>query len=213
MRGGLLILILAFLLAACSIEKFEEPDIKDDYCNTINFYLCKCAFHNDHCKNVGMDKGEANAVVQAGYQEYVQEKLEEFLLACETSGGIPDKDRCIRCDDGYVREGDECVESKTDIQNDLTECVVEDFDKNWRKYSDIDEVIPFEERSYEAKQAAQTADEIVEKTIKAFELEYDLELERIALEEARTYKQALVLDLKTNLLKSAIWGHSIDTPT
>lgn len=56
-----------------------------------------------------------------------------------------------------------------------------DFDRTWRNFSDIDDAILLEERSFEAKQWSNVASEVV---------------------DLRDYKAALVIGIKTNLLKS-----------
>jgi hypothetical protein len=62
----LLILGLSFL-SGCS----NNSDIKNNFCGVhINYRYCKCAFHNEHCGNVGMSKSEAKEHVFSKYNTW-----------------------------------------------------------------------------------------------------------------------------------------------
>jgi len=226
MRKQWLLLALVFL-AACSAEKFDYPDIKDDFCGVhINYQYCKCAFHNEFCDQVGLDKSSANTYVHDEYDKWAAGQLKGWLAACELAGGIPGKDTCEHCDEGFVAENGVCTpveeagmdeiekqEFKPDGPLDKDCRIVQaQFDKDWRKYSDIDDVIPFEERSYEAKQTVTVYDEMIGKMVEAFALERDIEIEEQMQAELEEYKAALVQNLKTNLLK-AFWRLSWVTYT
>lgn len=200
------VLGLLVFLVACSATQFEAPDIKDDFCGVhINYQFCKCAFHNDYCEAIDMDRSAARAYVYGEYDAWVNGLLEQFLAACALGGGIPDGDKCITCDEGYVVEGRNCVPVEEAGQaTDKKNCEVDDFDTNWRKYSDIDDRIPLNERSFEAKQVVERTDVMIEKMIRAYELEYDLAVETQMQADLEEYREALVMDLRTNLLK-AFW--------
>ena len=216
-------LLVALTLTGCvkkgygQLVKFETPDIKDDFCGVhLNFQYCKCAFHNEYCDAVGMNKSQANNYVNEEFDKWVAGLVEDFLLQCTAAGGITKDEACQYCEEGYRVSGDECVDlnqltedSEQDtaftpdgpLNNDCT-IVPDEFDADWKKYSDIDEVIPFEDRSYEAKQALTVYDEMIEKMVEAFELERDIEIENQLQTELLTYREALVQNIKTNLLKS-----------
>ncbi len=215
--------LAAIFIAGCSTtEKFEYPDIKDDFCGVkINYQYCKCAFHNDFCDNIGMDKRAANLYVRDEFNKWVDEQLKNWLLQCETAGGIPGEDDCTYCDEGYKVQDDKCVpideESAEDKDSESSsefvpdgplnkDCTINkaEFDREWRKYSDIDDRIPYADRSYEAKKALTSYDQMIEKMVEAFELERDIEIESQMQAQLEEYKSALVQNIKTNLLK-AFW--------
>lgn len=221
-RALILILSCVLLTACSSAEQFDYPDIKDDFCGVhINFQFCKCAFHGDFCEAVGMDRSGAKAHVNAAYDKWVDGLLADWLTACESSGGIPGDDDCTRCQEGSVAKNGQCVDMSETLDDDLDsedkpsfkadgpltdDCKIIDdqFSRDWRKYSDIDEVIPYNERSFEAKKSVDAYDQMITKMVRAFELERDIEIEQQMQDELLVYKQALVQDLKTNLLK-AFW--------
>lgn len=224
---GLILLIP--LLSGCTTEKFEYPDIKDDFCGVhINYQYCKCAFHNDYCEQIGMDRRSANVYVKDEYNKWVADLLDTWLLECEVAGGIPGDDDCTYCDEGFVVKDGECAPADEEESEDdkgeksgfvpdrplREDCTVDpaEFESTWKKYSDIDEVIQFNDRSYEAKQALTVYEEMIEKMVEAFELERDIEIENQMQAELEAYRSALVLNLKTNLLK-AFWRLSWVTYT
>jgi hypothetical protein len=221
-------LMLALLGAGCnsaveSTEKFSRPDIKDDFCGVhINYQYCKCAFHNDYCDNIGLSRSAARAYVNDEYDKWVDERLAGFAAACATKGGAYDNGVCRICAAGYAPQDGDCREATETADEDdgsdgdesatayvpdgpLNEdCTInqEEFDTDWRRYSDIDERIPFESRSWEAQNAVSAYDQMIETMVTAFEIERDLEIERQTQAELQKYKDALVQNLRTNLLKS-----------
>lgn len=210
------VLLLLLLFACSSAEQFPKPDIKDDFCGVhINFQYCKCAFHNEYCDSVKMSKSQANAHVQAEYNKWVDGELKKWLVTCESSGGIAGADTCTRCEEGTVVQNGKCVEPgqtvETSSMAEFTpdrplrkDCTVDAvmFESDWKKYSDIDEAIPFNERSFEAKQTVTLYDEMIDKMVEAFALERDVEIENQMQLELEQYRTALVNNIKTNLLKS-----------
>lgn len=86
------------------------------------------------------------------------------------------------------------------------DCSVNDktFDKDWEKYSNIDERVPLQSRSREAQQYGAARSKIVEKRLVVFLLRRDMEIDRQARLIMREYREALVKNVKTNLLK-AFW--------
>ena len=222
---------LALVLTGCSNKgygqatKFSYPDIKDDFCGVqINFQYCKCAFHNEFCDAIGLKKGAANDYVQSEFDKWLSLQLASFGDNCVAQGGIFKKDKCQYCDEGYLAKDGNCVSAADESQATEEEFVPDgpltadckikpdEFDQDWKKYSDIDEVIPFEERSYEAKQTLTTYETMVAKMVEAFSLERDIEIENQMQAELQEYKAALVQNIKTNLLK-AFWRLSWVTYT
>jgi len=76
------------------------------------------------------------------------------------------------------------------------------FDKEWEKYSDLDERIPLRSRSHEAQQYYNVLSQLVKLKTEVLLLERDMEIDRLMRLELRDYKKALVQNIKVNLLKS-----------
>src|SRR6266566_5856640 len=76
------------------------------------------------------------------------------------------------------------------------------FDEEWRRYSDIDERIPLESRSWEAQQYQEALDETREARIEIARLEALMELDRQNRLAMRDYRKALRQGHKANLLKT-----------
>ena len=219
-RYFLLVPAVALLLTGCfsnrhisRSESFRNPDIKDEFCGAqINFQYCKCAFHNDYCDQIGMSKGEANDYVNAEYDKWRQGLVDVFSANCLAAGGFFEDDKCSYCAEGYEPVENACVNSAEVVREfkpdgPLTaDCQVDRtaFESDWKKYSDIDDAIPFEDRSFEAKQALTVYEDMVSKMVRAFELERDIEIEQQLQAELIEYRTALVNNIKTNLLK-AFW--------
>ena len=86
----------------------------------------------------------------------------------------------------------------------------EQFDREWKRYSDFDDRIPVAERSHEAKQYNRLATEISELAVESFALQAEMEVDRQMRLELRDYRAKLVQNQKTNLLK-AFWRLSYVT--
>ncbi|MDO8516413.1 MAG: hypothetical protein Q7S28_04125 [bacterium] len=169
--------------------EFDVPDIHDDFCGAqIDYRICKCARHNEMCKDIGRERSVANYILYSKYNAYVSRSRDGFKKNCESAGGRFGSDACKY----YGKDNKE------------KECLPADFDKNWIKYSDIDERIPESERSFEAKKYAEAWGTVVKNTESAFVLQRDMEVDRLMRLEMRQYKDALVKNIKTNLLK-AFW--------
>ncbi|HLC94872.1 MAG TPA: hypothetical protein VJH89_00140 [Patescibacteria group bacterium] len=169
--------------------KFEEPDIKNQFCGArIDFKICKCAFHGEYCKDMGRSKSRANDILQFKYGAYVALERSKFVASCVAAGGVFDDDIC-QYFEATPKE---------------KQCLPADFEQAWKKYSDMDDTIPVNERSYEAKQHFEKLTKVVENTKEIFLLERDMEIDRQARLALKEYKTALVNNIKTNLLK-AFW--------
>lgn len=211
----LIIIFSLLLLSGCQktgwgkAVSFNTPDIKDDFCGVvINFQYCKCAFHNQYCDQIGMDKKAANEYVQSEYQKWLGQEVDKFAKNCEQAGGFFSDDKCQYCAEGYGVQDNDCVAAAEIVKKIegpfKDDCTIknDEFDKDWKKYSDIDEAINFEDRSYEAKQALVAYDSMIAKMTEAFTLDRDIEIEKQLQKELEDYRYALVNNIKTNLLKS-----------
>lgn len=167
--------------------KFVQPDIKDGYCGQrIDYRICKCSFHNEMCEEIGRTRSVASFILNSKYNAYVAQLREGFIATCRAGDGKYSSDRC----EYYEKTKDE------------KQCLPSDFDAQWKKYSDIDDRIPPGERSFEAKQHYDALAKVVSNTQEVFLLQRDMEIDRQARLEVKQYKQALVKNIKTNLLKS-----------
>lgn len=167
--------------------EFEAPDIKNDFCGArIDYRICKCSFHNEMCKDIGRTRSIAQFILDSKFKAHAAQLRAGFIASCKTGGGKYTNNRC----EYYENTKDE------------KECLPSDFDAQWKKYSDIDDRIPPNERSFEAKQHYDALAKIVSNAQELFLLERDMEIDRHARRELKQYKQALVQNIKTNLLKS-----------
>ena len=167
--------------------KFDAPDIRDDFCGVkIDYRICKCARHDEMCKDIGRERAVASFILNSRYDAYVAGLRAAFAANCLKVGGKFGQDACRY----YEKDKKE------------TECLPEDFNTNWKKYSDIDDAIPEHERSFEAKSYAETFSKAVQNTKTAYLLMRDMEVDRLMRLEMREMKNALVKNLRVNLLKS-----------
>lgn len=167
--------------------KFVQPDIKDGYCGQrIDYKICKCSFHNEMCEEIGRTRSVASFILNSKYTAHIAQLRASFMATCKAGGGKYAQDRC----EYYEKTKDE------------KECLPGDFDAQWKKYSDIDDSIPPGERSFEAKQHYDALAKMVSNSQELFLLGRDMEIDRQARMEVKQYKQALVKNIKTNLLKS-----------
>jgi hypothetical protein len=177
----------AYAMTRIRTMPFDAPDIKDDFCGArIDYRLCKCAFHNDFCKDIGRSEATAGFMVRSAYAAHIAELRSDFVAHCISAGGTFAKDRC----DYYEPNGKEA------------RCLPGDFERQWKKYSDLDDAIPIGERSAEARAYAETLAKKVDNAAEIFLLRRDMEIDRQARLAAKEYKAALVKNIKTNLLKS-----------
>ncbi len=76
------------------------------------------------------------------------------------------------------------------------------FEREWIRYSDIDERIPVNERSFAAKQLVELGQQIRELETAREQLRFDLEVNEFYLEGLHEYRDAVAKNLKQNLIKS-----------
>lgn len=202
-------------------EDFNKPDIKDEFCGIqIGYQYCKCAFHNQFCDEIGMSKKEANKYVQEQYDKWLETRLQDFTSRCTNANGFMVDDTCNYCDEGFKATADICVitsDSDADEEESEEEVALpegpynedcslkqDEFNNDWKKYSDIDNAIAPTDRSYEAQQALAAYETMIGKLTETFEVQRDIEIENQMQADLNEYRQALVLNQKTNLLK-AFW--------
>lgn len=222
LRVYTLIIAVLFLSGCASrdhivkVDKFKYPDIKAAFCGTnIDFHYCKCAFHGDYCKELGLSKKEADKIVREKYNQWLKTRINAFGTTCVIGGGMfnPEDVECSYCEDGYEVKDGRCegreAEKKevkdvsgADILGSGCKIKSEEFGRDWKKYSDIDSRIPYEERSYEAKQVLTLNEEMIALTVEGFGLEREAEVDKLAMAELQNYRNALSKNIKTNLLKS-----------
>lgn len=167
--------------------EFEMPVVHEDFCGAkIDYRICKCARHNEMCKDIGRTREVASFILNTKFNAYVAGLRENFIASCELAGGRYSADTCR-----YYE--------KTDKEK---QCLPADFESSWKKYSDMDDAIPVGERSLAAKQHYETLSKIVNGSKEIFLLERDMEIDRRMRLELKEYKRALVGNIKTNLLKS-----------
>lgn len=218
-RTFILVPMLLLIVSGCASpsgiarkDSFKKPSIKDEFCGAyINYQFCKCAFHGEFCKEIGKSRKEADNYVNDEYNKWLAPKREAFATNCKNGNGYMDGDTCNYCEQGYAAAAKGCVKGDTAADkvalpdgpyNDDCSLKQDEYDRDWKKYSDIDKAIPYEDRSYEAKQALVTYETMIAKMVEAFALERDIDLEKGMQEELATYRAALVQNIKTNLLKS-----------
>jgi len=97
--------------ATITVEKFQTPDIKNDYCGAmIDFRFCKCGFHGDKnfCEQIGQTEATANETVQNGFSGYVAQRKAQFASSCGDENSILSGDTCTRCSGEHFRYKSEC---------------------------------------------------------------------------------------------------------
>lgn len=134
------LLFLPLFLTGCfqNSLKFEKGDIKDDFCGQfISAAYCKCAFHNEYCDSIGMDKKEAKNYVNDEYDKWVEEEKQSFASRCQDDNGYMKGDSCIYCEseetvvDGKCRSVEEGVvsdEEDGDQEDDINKVCKYDSD-------------------------------------------------------------------------------------
>lgn len=166
---------------------FEAPDIHDDFCGAkIDYRICKCARHGEMCKDIGRERNVAQYILNARYHAHVAVLRAQFAASCAAAGGRFRTDRC----------------EYTEMTEKEKECIPKDFETAWKKYSDIDDAIPANERSFEAKRVHEVGGKLKNVRASIYVLERDIEMNRLMLQELREYRKAVASNLKVNLLKS-----------
>lgn len=220
MKAAVSLLLIFNLLAptvyaGTNVDRYQVPDVKNDYCGVvINFQYCKCAFHDEYCDAVSLSPSTARSYVLGEFREWNRQRIQAMGVSCQLGGGYWNKSNwsCATCTEGDVLEGSKCIAlEKSDTEKRECREALQNIDTDWEKYSDFDDRLG-NDVSYEVQQFNQTLDEIAVMVAEAHELEYLMELDRELRLELRAYKQALVQNIKTNLLK-AFWRLSYVTYT
>lgn len=167
--------------------KFEIPDIHDDFCGVkIDYRICKCARHGEMCKDINRERNVANFILHSRFNIYVSTLRAQFAASCLSAGGRFRENKCE-----YYEKSDK-----------EKQCLPSDFAQNWKKYSDIDERIPANERSFEAKNVHETGAKLKETLAGLYVLERDIEMNKLMLNEFKEYRKAVATNFKVNMLKS-----------
>jgi len=106
--------ISAFSPLPVSAEKlsrtveFETPDIKDAFCGArIDFRICKCAFHNEMCKDIGRTSSIADFILNSKYEAHVAQLRAVLRVRnqrlVEALRQLTDQGKIHRLEHGYVR--------------------------------------------------------------------------------------------------------------
>ena len=191
-------------LAASKVDTYKVPDVKNDYCGVeINFQYCKCAFHDQYCDAVNLDKDGAHSYVLDAFRKWNRERIQAFAGECLGSGGYWDKGKrsCTVCTGGDVLQGNHCVAPEK-VENEKRCELPGDFEKSWEKYSDFDSAVSASGASYEVGRYSQTLDELSTLIAEAQAIEYDMEIDRETRLELREYKRALVQNIRNNITKA-----------
>ena len=116
---GLALSMILLVLSGCdaSVEREDvfSRDIKNDFCGPVmNFKFCKCAFHNEFCKDpeVNMKKKEADEYVKAEFKKWEDEQRKVFAQNCESAAGavytnIRGNAVCSYCAEGFWADKDD----------------------------------------------------------------------------------------------------------
>ncbi len=78
------------------------------------------------------------------------------------------------------------------------------FDRDWRKFSDFNERLAVEPRSHPAKKYLDAYENLFRRKVRAFKLQRDLALSRMARKEMRIYREALLGGARNDLLKGLL---------
>lgn len=108
----LLLITISLVSARESVEKYQRPDVRDDFCGVhMNYQYCKCAFHDDYCEAVNMKSYDARIYVMREYNAWWKEQAESWGRSCIANDGIWNRPSlsCITCDVGFQKEQGRCV--------------------------------------------------------------------------------------------------------
>jgi hypothetical protein len=92
----------------------------------------------------------------------------------------------------------------SDLYNDDGSVNQEVFEKDWEKYSDIDDRIPLEQRSYEAMEYGKAEQEIQKLYSLMYQTVANQELNRLNYVDLADYKKAVATTHQKNLIKATI---------
>lgn len=202
----LIFLFIALPVHANTVRtQYEIPDVREAFCGPVmQPRFCRCAFHNECGEE--MDASATHSYVLSEFQEWNRQQIQRMGETCLQRDGHWDKGTwtCVRCTGGDVREGNKCITSEK-VDPAVQECkeALENIDEDWEKYSDFDGRLGTDV-SWEVQQFNTILSEIATMVAQAHQLEYDMEVDRQVRLSLREYKQALVMNIKTNLLK-AFW--------
>jgi hypothetical protein len=103
-------LMVPLFLSGCDERGFDTNDIKNSFCGVhINYQYCKCAFHGEFCKDIGMSKSEAKNHVYDEYEKWKEGGLDDFKKKCLENNGFVTGNSCYKCNQDQVVRDNRCV--------------------------------------------------------------------------------------------------------
>ncbi len=115
MKRFLLLISLSILLSACHHDpnSFVPGDMKAEFCGAyINYQYCECAFGNNLCNEVAMDKGQAGDYVEKEYEKWVEQSRMRFAYACTQANGYMKEEKCVYCDEDELVKDGRCIDKE-----------------------------------------------------------------------------------------------------
>lgn len=103
--------VVPLVFVGCG-DGYNQDEIKNDFCGTyLDAKYCKCAFHGDYCKEVGMDKGEAKTYVYGRYDEWTETGVVKLQDECAAKNGFVVGNTCIECGEDEVAGEGKCMKN------------------------------------------------------------------------------------------------------
>lgn len=98
------------------VDDFQQPPfevtMKSRCGASVDYRYCKCAFHGEQCRALGVDRDGARSYLQGEFDAYVDDQLAQFQSDCE-AGQRTIRDAaaysCTTCPAGSIVEGSSCV--------------------------------------------------------------------------------------------------------
>lgn len=121
MKKTIFLLIPLLVLAGCGGP--DKSDVKNNFCGVnIDARYCKCAFHNEYCKDLGMSSGEAEDHVYDKYDQWQNPDLNALEAKCNDKNGAFSGQTCFICDQGETVVNNKCV-SDDEIEESVEEVI------------------------------------------------------------------------------------------
>lgn len=134
---AILLVLISLTVTGCfDARGFDKNKIKNQFCGVnINYQYCKCAFHNDFCEDIDMDKSEAREHVYDEYEAWINGGLE---TDCAEKNGALIGNSCYLCEQNETVIDNECV-SDTETEESSEEENNEDEDNEEEESSEGNE--------------------------------------------------------------------------
>ena len=208
-------LVCVFFLSACG-----NSDIKDNYCGIhINYQYCKCAFHGEHCGNVGMSSGEAKDYVFDKYDKWKNGDVADLLADCTKKNGSFHGNTCSLCasdevvkDNVCVAKSDEEAEEESEDEDAEVEGDEEEVEGDCRFDSDCD---PICEADVAWKMGCDARENKCVKTFDTncsedIEIFGGLDFEKVCSEGVCARDEVTMAEVRANLLKEKqVWSNTV----